>query len=104
MSDQERRVEVVARKVRHIKLVTIQTVMLVVVILALVVIGFAAWRINLATECMVEQFAEHRTRNESAHQHIAEKIGATYEPETGDLPESNPDLLRRACRGFRGHD
>lgn len=61
----------------------------------------AAGRVDRATECLIEQFAEHRAANEKAHKATAEKLGTTY-PATpeGQAPPDVLERLARACEPF----
>jgi hypothetical protein len=76
-------------------------------VLSMVVVVYAAWEarearihIKAATECLIEQFAEHRGVNRSAHQAFAEKLQAPYTLEPSDLPEVPRSNLETACNLF----
>ena len=48
--------------------------------------------------CVIEQFAEHRTANETAHRSAAEAHG--YELPAGTLPKVKLERVREACEPF----
>jgi hypothetical protein len=76
-------------------------------VFSMVVVVYAAWearearmRVQRATECLIEQFAEHREANRSAHQAFAHKLDAPYALEPGGAPNGIPVDLEAACRDF----
>jgi hypothetical protein len=76
-------------------------------LLSMVVVVYTAWeareasaRIQRTAECLVEQFAEHRVVNRSAHQAFSKNLGAPYGLEPGELPEELSGELEAACEPF----
>jgi hypothetical protein len=74
-------------------------------VFSMVVVVYAAWearearvRVQRATECVIEQFAEHREVNRAAHQAFSRKLDAPYQG-NGPLPVVLGDL-EAACREF----
>lgn len=53
-----------------------------------------------ATNCIIEQLAEHRDSNETAHRINAMKHGYLYEPPPGEVPPPVPAQLKAACDEF----
>lgn len=53
-----------------------------------------------ATNCIIEQLAEHRDSNETAHRINAMKHGYVYEPPPGEVPPPIPAQLKAACDEF----
>lgn len=60
----------------------------------------AADRVDQATECIIEQFAEHREANRNAHRALTEAHDVTYKQEPEDLPMPVLERLEEACRPF----
>jgi hypothetical protein len=86
--------------------IMIATMSFVTLVLSMFVVVYAAWearearvRVQRATECLIEQFAEHRSANRSAHQAFALKLDAPYSAEDG-LPGTVPHNLEAACYEF----
>jgi hypothetical protein len=78
----------------------------VTLVLSMVVVVYAAWeareariKVQKTAECIIEQFAEHRTANEAAHIAVAEKLATGYQP-GDDPPPVVLEQLRKACAPF----
>lgn len=80
----------------------------VVVVVVVAVMGWlnahearlAAGRVTQATECIIEEFADHRAATRSAHQAMADKLGTTYTTKAEDRPVEALDRLQEACAPF----
>lgn len=79
----------------------------VVLLIMAFLIGLTAWEgrhdrleVRKATECIIQQFDEHRAANKAAHQATAERLGAPYEVESEDLPAPVHNRLQEACAPF----
>lgn len=57
-------------------------------------------RLLEASNCIIEQQAEHRDSNESAHQINAAEHGYTYSAPEGEVPPPIPEQLKHACEPF----
>lgn len=80
---------------------------IVVLVIMAFLIGLTAWEgrrdraeMRRATECIIEQFAEHREANRAAHQAFAQKLDAPYGLEAGELLPPVLDRLEEACAPF----
>lgn len=79
----------------------------VVLVIMAILIGVSAHearlaskRVDDATECIIEQFSEHREANAAAHQAFSKKVGAPYEELAANQSPDILDRLETACEPF----